>query len=252
MKKIGLGLTVIASLLGACSDSGSSLPPLPSVEWMVPYTVDANIPRHLTSDLELNRAETLLGARDEERSLLKKTPFETTQQFQARGPATLATLSPPVDGRSRFVFSVPAKMMTYDLATTTATFCVFDILLSDCLEKEPGDDDIDLSLGSVALAGRAYSRWTVLRFTNPDLEASPVPVALQLAPDVADRIDNAGQSRMAFVGSFGPPFRDSGPVVVANRVTRPETFTTTAIEARLERIVIYQPNGDLVGAVAVP
>lgn len=252
MQKIGLGLLLIATLLGACSDSETSLPPLPSVEWMVPYSVDANIPRHLTSDLELNRVETLLGVRDEERSLLKKTPFETTEQYQTRGPATLATLSPPVNGRSRFVFSVPAKMMTYDLATTTATFCVFDVILSDCLEKEPGEDDVDLSLGSIALAGRAYTQWTVLRFTNPDLEASPVPVAVQLAADIADQVDKAGQSRMAFVVSFGPPFRESGPVVVTNRVTRPETVTTNAIEARLERIVIYQPTGDVMGAVAFP
>lgn len=245
-----MGLVAVMLSVGACSESGPKLPPLPSVDWLVPYTSDANIPRHQTTDLDLDRAEKLLGIGEDESSLLKRTPFETAEQFQARGPAKLATLSPPVQGRSLFVFSVQAKMQNYDLATKTATFCVFDLLLDDGVEKKPGKDRVELSISSVAIGGRAYSRWTVLRFTNPEMKVSPVPLNVHLEPAIAEEMDASGKSRIAFVVSFGPPFRESGPVVVSDRVTRFETFTTTAIEARLERVVVYQPDGAVAGAVA--
>ena len=141
-------------------------------------------------------------------------------------------------------------MQNYDLATKRAAFCVFDILLNDCVEEEPGKNRIDLSISSIAIAGRAYSHWTVLRFTNPELHESPVPVQLKLEPALAEWMNVPGRSRIAFVVSFGPPFRESGPVVVSSRVTQFETFTTNAIEARLERIVVYQPDGAVAGAVA--
>jgi hypothetical protein len=240
-----------ALALASCSEPGTGAKPLPEVTWLVPYTADADIPRHLTSDLELGRAEKLLGISEGDRPLLTKTPFETSQQFQARGPGSLATLATPVNGRPQFVISVAAKMASYDLASRTATFCVFDTILDDCLESEPGKDRIDLSLSSVGLAGRAYTQWTQLKFNNAGLASSPVPVRLTLEAADAERIDTAGNSRLAFVISFGPEFRESGPVTVSKTVTRPETVTTNAIEARLERLVVYEPAGGVIGAVTI-
>lgn len=248
MKKLSVISVSVVTCIGACSQQPTQAP-LPPVTWLVPYTSDADIPRHLASNLELNRAEKLLGMGDQDRSLLKRTEFETNEQYQARGPATLASLSPLVDGRSRFVFSVPANIAAYDLATKTATVCVYDTLISQCLEDRPGRNSVHLSLSSIGLAGRAYTSYTTLKFTNADMKASPVPVQMVIEPAVADSLDTAGDLKMAFIVSFGPPFPEE-VVTTTNVFPRGETVTTNAINGRLERVVVYQSNGAVAGAAA--
>lgn len=215
----------------------------------MPYTNDADIARHAASDLELKRTEEMLGKGDNDRSILKKTEFETSAQYQARGPATLATLSPPVDGRSRFVFSVPAHITSYDLATKTATVCVFDTLINQCLEDGPGKKRVQLSMSSIGLAGRAYTSYSFLKFSNSDLAASPVPLSLQIEPVVAESLDAAGNLKMAFVVSFGPPYAEQA-ITTRSEASRSEQVTIADTEARLERIVVYQPSGTVAGATA--
>lgn len=236
-----------ALILAACSQEPSQ-PPLPAVSWLVPYTTDADIPRHEPTNLELARTETMLGKGDDDRSILKKTEFETSAQYQARGPATLATLSPPVDGRSRFVISVPAHIKSYDLATKTATVCVWDTLINQCLADAPGKERVELSLSSIGLAGRAYTSYTFLKFTNPNMKKSPVPLVVQIEPAVADSIDSSGDLKMAFVISFGPPFAEQA-MTSKSAASRGESVTVYDIGARIERIVVYQPRGAVAGAV---
>jgi hypothetical protein len=233
------------TVLAGCAESDTAKRPSVSVGHLAAYTADADLPLYSTADLELGRAEEILGAGEDQATPLRRTQFETKAEFEARVSKLLEEWSAPVGGKGQFVISVPAHQ-TYDIDTKTSSFCVLDSLMHDCLlPKSNSSTHVVLKFSSIALPSVGVTRELRIAFDKPQA-TTPVPIRIQIEPKVAEQI--ADSARLAFVFSLPRPFADEGPIRERSSRRGREIYSVDDINVKLHRVVIYQPGGGVLGA----